>query len=60
MCQFFSTDIIKHSCRGSVRHGKALGEIAHRSTDFSIRATGVRYPVIDKIHLFFGKKLNLN
>ena len=57
---FFSTDIIKHSCRGSVRHGKALGEIAHRSTDFAIRATGVRYPIIDKIHLIFGKKLNLN
>lgn len=47
MSRFFCSYIIEQSRSRPVRHGKTLGKITQRSTDLTIRATGVQYPIID-------------
>lgn len=46
MSRFFCSYIIEQSRSRPVRHGKTLGKITQRSTDLTIRATGVQYPII--------------
>ena len=46
MTEFFCSYVIEQSRSRPVRHGKTLGKITQRSTDLTIRATGVQYPII--------------
>ena len=47
MSRFFCSYVVEQSRSRSVRHGKTLGKITQGSADFTVRATGVQYPIID-------------
>ena len=46
MTEFFCSNVIEQSGSRPVWHNKTLGKITQRSTNLTIRATGVQYPII--------------